>query len=155
MAGGKFSSGVLTYVPKRCTEFDAVGVYNFLGSVNVCCQSGSILQCKELGHAQASVDHFPMSGVFRFPRVTSPAPIPRKKVRYDRAALGDADKSQTFINLLENLPEVDVSVDNTSHCHILQHNVHIALCLAFPFEKSKGKVLSRMRPLKSYVMRRI
>ncbi len=117
MARGRFFEGG-KYVPKRCTELDAIGIDHFVGSTNVLCQGNSIFQCKELGHAQKSVDHFPMSGAFRFPPVSSPAPIPRKKVRFDRTALGDPDKSAAFINLLEHLPDVEVSVDNTSDCHI-------------------------------------
>ena len=111
--------------------FDAVCIDHFIGSSNVLCKPCSIVQCSELGHVQAADDHIPIAGFFQFPIFDSTAPIPRKKIRYDRAALSDAVKSLNFINLLNNLPIVEVGVDNTSHCHILQHNVHSALCEAF------------------------
>ncbi len=95
--GPGFLKGVTTYVPKKCTEFEAVCIDHFLCSADVCCKPSSVVQCRELGHVQAADDHFPMSGVFRLPPVSSYAPIRRKKVRYDRAALGDASKSQHCI----------------------------------------------------------
>ncbi len=126
-------------MPKRGSFEDAICIDHFIGSSSVVCKSGSIVQCSELGHVQAADDHIPIAGFFQFPVVSVTAPIPRKKVRYDRASLGDPVKSQCFINLLNNLPVVHANVDNTSHCHTLQNNVYSALCEAFPVTKIKKK----------------
>ena len=101
-----FSKGVPSYIPKKRTVFDTVCIDHFIGSSNVLCKSCSIVQCSETGHAQAADDHIPIAGFFQLPIIDSTAPIPRKKIRYDRAALGDEIKARSFINLLNNLPIV-------------------------------------------------
>ncbi len=58
--------------------------------------------------------------------------VPAAPGKARHSALGDAVKSHNFINLFSNLLLVDVSVDNTSQWHILQHNIHSALCEASP-----------------------
>ncbi len=128
-----YVGGVPSYIPKQGSLFDAICIDHFIGSSNVICKTNSITQCSELSHAQAADDHIPIAGFFQFPvACCSTAPIPRKKVRYDRASLGDPEKGKHFINLLNALPVIACNVDNTSHCHMLQHNVHSALCEAFP-----------------------
>ncbi len=139
LLGHTVARGVPSYVPKKSNVCDAVCIDHFVGSSDVICKPHSIVQCSELAHIQAADDHIPIAGFFQFPTVRSVAPIPRKKVRYDKASLGDPVKSLNFINLLNNLPVVKCNVDNTSHCHILQHNVHDALCEAFPSNKIKRK----------------
>ncbi len=89
---------------------------------------------------QKADDHIPIAGQFMFPpSCSATSPIPRKKIRYDRASIGDPAKGREFINILSKLPVIDCDVDNTSHCHILHNNVHSALCEAFPVSKTKKK----------------
>ncbi len=136
----EFSRGVPSHIPPKGSIFDAICIDHFVGSHNVTCKVNSITQCCELTHVQAADDHIPISGLFQFPPACGvTAPIPRKKVRYDRASLGDPVKGKEFINILNALPVIDCNVGNTSHCHILQNNVHSALCEAFPATKIKGK----------------
>ncbi len=134
------SSGVPSYIPKKGCIFDAICIDHFVGSHNVICKGNSIAQCWEVSHAQTADDHIPIIGQFQFPPACgSSAPIPRKKIRYDRASLGDPVKGNHFINILQKLPVIECGVDNTSHCHILHNNVHSALCEAFPVSKIKRK----------------
>jgi len=134
------SSGVPSYIPKKGCIFDAICIDHFVGSHNVICKGNSIAQCCEVSHAQTADDHIPIIGQFQFPPACgSSAPIPRKKIRYDRASLGDPVKGNHFINILQKLPVIECGVDNTSHCHILHNNVHSALCEAFPVSKIKRK----------------
>ena len=44
----------------------------------------------------------------------------------------DTNRAQWFSDIVKSLPWVDVSVDNTSHRHIIHRNVYEALCCAFP-----------------------
>ena len=86
LLGYTFARGVPSYIPKRGSFEDAICIDHFIGSSNVVCKTGSIVQCSELGHVQAADDHIPIAVFFQFPVVNVTAPIPRKKVRYDRAS---------------------------------------------------------------------
>ena len=68
--------GVPSYVPKSSSEFEAVCIDHVIGSSNLCCKPGSVVQCREFGHVQAAMDHFPVFGEFQFPLMRSTAPIP-------------------------------------------------------------------------------
>ena len=77
-------------------------------------------------------DHTPICAKFCVGASNGSSCMKRRVVGYDVKKFGNVGQCRGFEDCVRNLPSVPVYVDNTSHCHIIDHNVYEALCFFFP-----------------------
>ena len=111
--------------------------FDYVLTRGVQCVQGSIHILSEVSGTDNVGDHLPLSGRFAIDLKNGSWNPKRKQLDYD------VKKFDTPENRLEEgigkMPCIPVHVDNTSHRHMLDTNVHELLCRCFPKDKVTKK----------------
>lgn len=111
----------------------------FMSNKSVTCRGGSIARDEGMSLDIEEKDHLPICGEFAICMKGGSSLSKRRVLGYDRAKLDDPDCCRAFSIAMHKLPSVPVKIDNTSHCFIVDSNLHGALCECFPLDRHYEK----------------
>ena len=98
----------------------------------IMCVPGSVAIVDALARGVDVTDHRPLVVSFVIEGSHGSAPVKRRILDYDLRSLEDPVKGRIFIDKLRLMTPVDVAVDNSSHCFLVDGYVHDALVETFP-----------------------
>jgi len=67
------------------------------------------------------------------------APQRRRAIKYDKDSFSDPIKSMHFEKLVSEMPAIDIDVDNSSHCYLVDEYIRESLETCLPLPKSIKK----------------
>ena len=113
-----------------------------LGNHSVFCCDGSIGRVHEFLVDINVKDHYPVQFVVSWSASSRPiGHNSRKSLGYDPKKFLDVDCASLFQQLISDKASIPVSLDVTSHCHVIHSIIYDNMCQAFPKDKVSIKAV--------------
>ena len=118
-------------VLKNCKSYSCIDYFMCAGLVGISSQSIGIEPTCLLFKFN---DHYPIGGYFSIPPSCSGGSSPaRRKLPYDVKRVGEPAADAAFLGFLSDSPPIPLTVEPSTHCHLLDSVVVRAASRAYPF----------------------
>ena len=122
-----------TFIPTHGHKINKHRIDYISSSPGITCvpESLAVDDSLALSH-RVECDHRPLVCMVALKLSNGSAPQRRRVQNYDKDSFHDPVKAQHFEKLMSEMPPIEIDVDNSSHCYIVDKHIRESLETCFP-----------------------